>query len=90
MNKDSRTNLIICLCLAAATLAVYWPVTGHGFVDYDDSDYVTKNPYVQAGLSVKSVAWAWGSDVARNWHPVTMLSHMADCQFYGMKPWGIT
>ncbi len=63
-------------------------MTGHGFVDYDDSDYVTQNVYVQAGLNSKSLAWAWTSDVARNWHPLTMISHMADCQVYGMKPGG--
>lgn len=79
---------LICLFLALSTLAVYWPVTGHGFVNYDDTDYVTANPQVQAGLSAKGLAWVWQSEVARNWHPVTMLSHMLDCQLYGLKPWG--
>ena len=46
------------------------------------------NPYVQAGLSAKGLAWVWHSDVARNWHPVTMLSHMLDCQLYGLRPGG--
>jgi hypothetical protein len=83
-----KRPLWICLFLALSTLAVYWPVTSHDFVNYDDSDYVTANPYVQAGLSTKGLAWVWHSDVARNWHPVTMLSHMLDCQLYGLKPWG--
>jgi tetratricopeptide (TPR) repeat protein len=81
-------SLLICLFLALSTLVVYWPVTSHDFVNYDDTDYVTANPYVQAGLSSKGLAWVWHSDVARNWHPVTMLSHMLDCQLYGMKPGG--
>ncbi len=80
--------LVICLFLALSTLAVYWPVTRHGFVNYDDTDYVTANPHVQAGLSGKGLTWVWQSEVARNWHPVTMLSHMLDCQLYGLKPWG--
>ena len=83
-----KDSLWICLFLAFSTLVVYWPVTGHEFVNYDDTDYVTANPYVQAGLSAKGLAWVWHSDVARNWHPVTMLSHMLDCQLYGMRPWG--
>ncbi len=80
--------LLICLFLALSTLVVYWPVTRHGFVNYDDTDYVTANPYVQAGLSAKGLAWVWHSEVARNWHPVTMLSLMLDCQLYGMRPAG--
>jgi protein O-mannosyl-transferase len=86
--REQRTwprLLLISVFLALGTLAVYWPVTRHGFVNYDDTDYVTANPYVQAGLSTKGFAWIWHSEVARNWHPVTMLSHMLDCQLYGMK-----
>jgi tetratricopeptide (TPR) repeat protein len=83
-----KHSLWVCLLLAVSTLLVYWPVTGHDFVNYDDTDYVTANPYVHAGLSAKGFAWVWHSDVARNWHPVTMLSHMLDCQLYGMRPGG--
>jgi protein O-mannosyl-transferase len=86
MSSSFRTSLTICLLLILGTLALYWPVTRHSFVNYDDTDYVTQNSYVQAGLSAKSVAWAWSSEVARNWHPVTMFSHMLDCQLFGLKP----
>ena len=54
-----KSSLWICLFLALSTLVVYWPVTNHEFVDYDDTDYVTRNPYVKAGLSAKSLAWVW-------------------------------
>ncbi len=90
-DQPSRVNAIrkhllwVCLLLALSTLAVYWPVTRHGFVNYDDTDYVTANPHVQAGLTAKGLAWLWHSEVARNWHPVTMVSHMLDCQLYGMR-----
>jgi protein O-mannosyl-transferase len=86
MSKTLKESLAICLVLALGTLVLYWPVTRHEFVNYDDTDYVTQNAYVQAGLSAKSVAWVWGSEVARNWHPVTMLSHMLDCQLFGLRP----
>jgi tetratricopeptide (TPR) repeat protein len=85
MSKSFKESVWICLLLALSTLVIYWPITRHEFVNYDDTDYVTQNPYVQAGLSGKSMAWAWGSEVARNWHPVTMLSHILDCQLFGMK-----
>ena len=86
MIRSSKESLLICLLLALGTLAVYWPVTRHEFVNYDDTDYVTQNAYVQAGLCAKSFAWAWGSEVARNWHPFTMFSHMLECQLFGLRP----
>jgi tetratricopeptide (TPR) repeat protein len=76
----------IALGLALATLAVYWPVTGFQFVNYDDTDFVTANPHVQAGLTTASFKWAWQSEVARNWHPITMLTHILDCQLFGLRP----
>jgi len=78
----------IGLVLAAATLAVYAPVAGHGFVDYDDDEYVFRNPHVQAGLSADGVAWAFTSLEAANWHPLTWLSHMLDCELFGLRPAG--
>ncbi|MGO9476362.1 MAG: hypothetical protein ACLP7I_00300 [Limisphaerales bacterium] len=68
----------IAIALALMTLAVFWPVTNCQFVNYDDTDFVTANPYVQAGLTAKSFKWAWRSEVARNLHPITMLTHMLD------------
>jgi tetratricopeptide (TPR) repeat protein len=71
------------LLLVLGTLAVYLPVAQHGFTLYDDSDYVTENPAVQNGLTWAGVKWAFGWH-ACNWHPVTWLSHMTDCQFFGL------
>ena len=79
--------LWIAIALALVTMAVFWPVTRFQFVDYDDTDFVTANPHVQAGLTVEGFKWIWRSEVARNWHPVTMLTHMLDCQLFGVQPW---
>jgi tetratricopeptide (TPR) repeat protein len=78
----------ICLALAAGTLATYWPVRLHDFVSYDDPGYVTENLQVQRGLTWPSVAWAFRTAHAANWHPVTWLAHMVDCQLFGLKPGG--
>ena len=83
-----RTKLICAALLALITLAVYWPVTGFDFINYDDTDYVTYNPMVQQGLTAQSVTWAFTSNHASNWHPVTWLSHMVDCAIFGLKPGG--
>ena len=74
--------------LALVTIALYWPVTRCDFINYDDQDYVTGNPHVQGGLNWEGVKWAFLNPVSCNWHPLTMLSHMMDCQFFGLNPKG--
>jgi protein O-mannosyl-transferase len=78
----------ICLVLGAVTLAVFWPVTGHDFLNYDDKLYVTDNPHVIGGLSWQSIGWAFSNLEAGFWHPLTWLSILGDCQFYGLHGWG--
>jgi protein O-mannosyl-transferase len=83
-----RRNGIVCLLLAAVTLVLYWPVTSFKFNNYDDALYITENPFVQAGLTTDSVTWAFRSGYAANWHPLTWLSHMLDCQIFGQNAGG--
>ena len=79
---------LLAVLLVLMTIAVYGPVTRYGFVDYDDPQYVTDNPRIQGGLNWEGVKWAFCNPVAYNWHPITVLSHMLDCQLFGLKPWG--
>ena len=83
-----RREGLVCLFLVLTVLAVYWQVGSHEFVNFDDKDYITENQQVQAGLTLKSIAWAFTSTHAGNWHPLTWLSHMLDCQIYGLNPKG--
>ena len=76
----------IYLGLALLTLAVFAPVIGFSFLDYDDEVYVTTNPHVLGGLTWSSIRWAFLNAAASNWHPLTWLSHMLDCQLYGLRP----
>ena len=78
--------LAICIILAIATFAIYWQVGNHEFISFDDDDYVTENRYVQDGLTLKGIVWAFSEPHAHNWHPLTWLSHMLDCQLFGLKP----
>jgi hypothetical protein len=73
------------LLLGLATLAVYWPVRHYGFVDYDDDGYVFNNPTVRGGLSWWGLVWAFVDQHECNWHPLTWLSHMLDCQLFGLN-----
>ena len=79
-------ELLILLFLIAATFAVFWQVQNQEFVNYDDNVYITENPHVQSGLTRKSLAWAFTSTYASNWHPLTWLSHLLDCELYGLNP----
>ena len=83
--RSQRRNLLISLCLAAATVAVYAPVRHFQFTSYDDGDYVYENPQVQSGLTLRGLVWAFTTSHASNWHPLTWLSHMLDCQLFGLN-----
>jgi len=89
-NKPATTRLKLALCaaLAIVTIGLYSPVGRHPFIDYDDQSYVTDNPHVQAGLTWDTITWAVTSTEASNWHPVTWLSHAADCALFGLNPSG--
>ncbi|HKD74498.1 MAG TPA: hypothetical protein VKB76_03350, partial [Ktedonobacterales bacterium] len=65
------------------TVALYYPVSSHPFLNYDDDVYVVNNRHVQAGLSSATVKWSFTSFYASNWHPLTWLSHAADYQMFG-------
>src|SRR6266436_5119315 len=76
----------LSLVLALATFSVFLPLGWHEFVNYDDPDYVTANSHVQSGLKWDNVIWAFTTGHASNWHPLTWLSHMLDCQLFGQHP----
>lgn len=88
-NLDSRRKVMgICVALAALTLAVFGQTLRHEFINFDDDHYVYENPMVTAGLTQKGIASAFLHGSAENWDPVTTLSHMADCQVYGLNAGG--
>ena len=78
----------VCLVLAAITFAVFGQTLTHGFIDFDDNNYVYDNPVVARGLTLQGIVWAFTRFHASNWHPLTWLSHMLDCQLYGLNPAG--
>ena len=80
---------VVILLLAGIVLVAYSGVWNYPFIHLDDDIYVTNNSRVKLGLSWDNFKWALTSlKTASNWHPVTWLSHMLDCQFYGLNPGG--
>src|SRR3984893_5317135 len=83
-----RQTLMLSLVLFAAVLVSYSPVIHHGFIDYDDNEYITDNRHVRAGMTWATVEWAFTTYDDANWHPLTWLSHALDCELFGLNPAG--
>ena len=80
-----RRDIAIGVILVVIVAAVYAPLLDSDFVDYDDPGYVQANRAVRQGISWTNVAWAFTSTKEANWHPLTWLSHMTVCQFFGLS-----
>ncbi len=83
MGARSSSKAAVCAALIAITWAVFGQTSQYGFVNYDDPAYVSENRQIQAGLSWQNIKWAFTHVHSHNWHPLTTISHMADCQFFG-------
>lgn len=83
-----RARILACAALVLMTFAAYLPVFRAGFVELDDNEYVAENPIVQRGLTADGVAWALTTFHSANWHPLTWISHMADCDIWGNRAAG--
>jgi len=82
-------RISICILLVIATFIAYMQVLKYGFItSFDDTEYLTSNWNIKAGLTKESIVWAFSTSYASNWHPVTWLSHMLDYEFYGLEPFG--
>ena len=85
---QTRVTVGICVLLAVAVFAVFGQTRHHEFVNLDDEDYVYENPEVLRGLTWQGIPWAFTHCYASNWFPMTWMSHMVDCQLYGLDPGG--
>ena len=85
---DLAARCPLCAGLTLLIALAYWPVANNGFINYDDDDYVVENEFVNQGLTVNNMVRAMTALDAANWHPLTWLSHMLDCQLFGLKPAG--
>jgi len=83
-----RTDLLILLALGGITFAIYAQVIGHQFITLDDPTYIRENPMVNRGITAAGLSWAFTTFHVANWHPLTWISHMIDCQFFGTNAGG--
>ena len=87
-SNDRWWAIGVCILLAAITWLVFGQTLRHEFINYDDNDYVLKNAQVARGLTFEGIAWAFTHVHSSNWHPLTWISHMVDCQLFGLNPEG--
>jgi protein O-mannosyl-transferase len=88
-SPNDRWRLVgVCVFLVAAVWLIYGQTLHHEFVNYDDEDYVTSNAQVSRGVTLEGIVWAFTRVHSANWHPLTWISHMVDCQIYGLNPGG--
>ncbi len=85
MPAGQRIFALVCVALALGTAALYWPITHHPFIQFDDTQYISANPHVTSGLSGTNFVWAFTTSEQANWHPVTWLSHQLDCTLFGVN-----
>jgi tetratricopeptide (TPR) repeat protein len=83
--EKKHQSAILTIFISLSILITYWQVKGHAFLIYDDTQYVSANHYVQSGLSVETIRWAFLNTDTANWHPLTWISHMIDMELYGLK-----
>lgn len=81
-------KLLICLFLVLVTFVAFWQVRNNEFVNLDDNLYVTDNPHVQEGLTLRGIFWAFTTMHAGHWHPMTWLSHLFVYDLFGLNPSG--
>lgn len=83
--SDRAVNCWIAVSLALAALLLYLPTAGFDFVNHDDPGYITAHDLVQRGLTWEGVKFAFTGTHLLNWHPLTTLSHMAMCEWFGLN-----
>jgi len=87
--RDSRCAIaIVCVFLIAITWFVFGQTVRYDFVNYDDDNYVYANPLISSGLTIPGAIYAFSGKHSGNWHPLTTLSHMLDCQLWGLQAGG--
>jgi protein O-mannosyl-transferase len=85
-NQPSFLSKVIIICaIIGLPLIAYWGIADHQFINFDDNVYVVANYHVKYGFSLENIKWAFGFTDVSYWHPLTNISHMLDCQIFGVK-----
>ncbi len=78
-------TVCMCVCLLVLTWVVFAQTLRYDFVNYDDPSYVYQNTRITSGINLANVVWAFTHVHSENWHPLTTITHMLDCQLHGLN-----
>lgn len=84
-NLKMTSTVLICIVLSVSIFVIYLQVRHYDFIDLDDTLYITDNIHVRKGITFENIKWAFTTSHGGYWIPVTWLSHMLDCQLFGMN-----
>jgi protein O-mannosyl-transferase len=84
--KEQRRTAWVVAALFLGAALLYWPVAGFDFINFDDDVYVFHNDHLKNGFSWAGLRWCFQIGYAGYWHPLTWMSHMLDCQLFGLRP----
>jgi protein O-mannosyl-transferase len=84
--RFTRAEALVCAALVLASVVIYGQILGFQFINLDDPQYIAENEHVRSGFSWANIVWAFTSTTRFYWHPLTWLTHMLDCQIYGLNP----
>lgn len=79
--------LLAMLVLAGLVGAVFFPVVGFEFVDFDTYDQVLTNPYIR-GLTYANLKYIFTSRCITSYYPVRTLTFAVDFQLWGLQAGG--
>lgn len=84
-------HLLLPLLIVFIIVAIYGKTARYDFIKFDNKEYIIENPHVRNGLGLQNIKWAFEFTKTTNktyWHPISFISHMVDCQLYGVNPFG--
>jgi hypothetical protein len=88
MSSGKLGSFVLCTVLFALVWLLFFPVLSFDFVNYDDNQYVYANSMITNGVSWEGIRWVATNPHSSNWHPLTSVSHMLDCELFGLNPGG--
>lgn len=86
--SEKKILQLFVVVITVLIVAVYGSSLQNEFINFDDPEYITQNPYIASGLTMSSVTWAMIAGYSANWHPLTWISHAIDIQLFGFNPAG--
>jgi hypothetical protein len=78
---------ILLVLIVSITFVTFLPTLGNDFVNWDDDDNLTENPFYR-GLGWSELRWMWTATLMGHYIPLTWMTFGLDYLVWGMNPAG--